>query len=59
MQTESMANQIQGDPTQNAAYELYLDERKQLIDAARESARTFDKAVLTFGSVAFGSRLDS
>jgi hypothetical protein len=35
-------------------HELYLNERSQLIDAARESARTFDKAVLTFGSVAFG-----
>jgi hypothetical protein len=35
-------------------HELYLDERKQLIDAARESARTFDKAVLTFGSAVFG-----
>jgi hypothetical protein len=35
-------------------YAKYLDERKQLIDAARESARTFDKAVLTFGSAVFG-----
>ena len=33
---------------------LYLEERKQLIDAARESARTFDKAVLAFGSAVFG-----
>src|SRR4051812_5487292 len=30
------------------------EERKLLIDAARESARTFDKAVLTFGSAVFG-----
>jgi hypothetical protein len=28
-------------------YAQYLEERKMLIDAARESARTFDKAVLT------------
>ena len=35
-------------------HQLYLDERKQLVDAARESARTFDKAVLTFGSAVFG-----
>ena len=35
-------------------YALYLEERKQLIDAARESARSFDKAVLAFGSVVFG-----
>jgi hypothetical protein len=33
---------------------LYLEERTQLVDAARESARTFDKAVLTFGSAVFG-----
>jgi hypothetical protein len=32
----------------------YIEERKQLIDAARESARTFDKAVLTFGAAVFG-----
>ncbi|HLZ00237.1 MAG TPA: hypothetical protein VKT33_14355 [Candidatus Angelobacter sp.] len=32
----------------------HLAERIQLIDAARESARTFDKAVLTFGSAIFG-----
>jgi hypothetical protein len=35
-------------------HEQYLDERKQLVDAARERARTFDKAVLTFGSAVFG-----
>jgi hypothetical protein len=35
--------------TENAG----LDERKELIDAARESARTFDKAVLTFGAGMF------
>jgi len=35
-------------------YDRYLSERNQLIDAARESARTFDKAVLAFGSAVFG-----
>jgi len=35
-------------------HELYLEERKLLIDAARESLRTFDKAVLAFGSAVFG-----
>ncbi len=35
-------------------YDVLLDERKQLVDAARESSRTFDKAVLAFGSVVFG-----
>jgi len=48
-----MATETQSNPAQDA-YRLYLEERKLLIDAARESARTFDKAVLTFGSVAFG-----
>jgi len=35
----------------------HLDERKSLIDAARESARTFDKAVLAFGSAVFGASI--
>lgn len=35
-------------------YDVYLEERKLLIDAARESARTFDKAILTFAAAAFG-----
>jgi hypothetical protein len=34
-------------------YELYWEERKILIDAQREAARTFDKAILTFTSGAF------
>lgn len=36
-------------------YKQYLEERKLLIDAARESARTFDQAVLAFGAAVFGS----
>jgi len=35
-------------------HQQYLNERKELVDAARESARTFDKAVLTFGAAVFG-----
>ncbi len=35
----------------------HLEERKALIDAARESARTFDQAVLAFGSAAFGASI--
>jgi hypothetical protein len=35
-------------------YKLYLAERERLIDAGRESARTFDQAVLAFGSIVFG-----
>jgi hypothetical protein len=37
-------------PEQHA---LFIEERKGLIDAARESARTFDQAILAFGSAAF------
>jgi len=38
-------------------HEQYLQERNGLIDAARESLRTFDKAVLTFGSAVFGASI--
>jgi hypothetical protein len=51
-----MADQSLSD-FQQKEYELYLDERKQLIDAARESSRTFDKAVLTFGAAVFGASI--
>ena len=37
------------------SHSLYLEERKLLIDAARESARGFDQAVLAFGAAAFGA----
>jgi hypothetical protein len=39
--------------TEEQRYQLYWDERKVLIDALREGARTFDKAILTFTSGAF------
>ena len=32
----------------------HMEERKLLIDASRESSRTFDNAMLTFGSAVFG-----
>jgi hypothetical protein len=35
----------------------YIDERKGLIDAARESSRTFDQAALAFGSAVFGASI--
>ncbi len=38
-------------------YHVYLDERKALIDAEHESARLFDKAILTLTSGAFGLSL--
>jgi hypothetical protein len=40
--------------TENPDYQLYIDERKLLIEALRESSRTFDKAILTLTSGAFG-----
>jgi hypothetical protein len=36
-------------------YAAYMEERKTLIEAARESAKTFDQAVLAFGSAIFGA----
>ncbi|HEV2133386.1 MAG TPA: hypothetical protein VGR47_03915 [Terracidiphilus sp.] len=36
-------------------HEQHMSERDKLIDAARESLRTFDKAVLAFGSAVFGA----
>lgn len=38
-----------------AKHAQYLTERSSLIDAAREGARTFDNAVLAFGSAIFGA----
>ena len=35
----------------------FMSERDALIDAARESARTFDQAVLAFGSAVFGASI--
>jgi hypothetical protein len=35
-------------------YQLFIDERKLLIEGIREGARTFDKSILTLASGAFG-----
>ena len=40
---------------QAAEHAQYIEERKGLIDAARESSRTFDQAALAFGSAVFGA----
>lgn len=37
------------------AHAQHIEERKSLIDAARESSRTFDQTVLAFGSAVFGA----
>lgn len=42
---------------QDRDHAQYMEERKGLIDAARESARTFDQAVLAFGSAVFGASI--
>jgi hypothetical protein len=47
-------NTMAEDQDEHKQYEEYREERKALVDAARESARTFDQAVLAFGSVVFG-----
>ena len=36
-------------------YAAHMDERKTLTEAARDSAKTFDQAVLAFGSAIFGA----
>ena len=35
-------------------YQIFIDERKLLIQAEQEGAKTFDKAILAFASGAFG-----
>jgi hypothetical protein len=40
-----------------AQHTQYLEERKLLIEAARESSRTFDQAVLAFGSAVFAASI--
>jgi len=37
------------------AHQQFIEERKALVDAAREGSRTFDQAVLAFGSAVFGA----
>lgn len=38
-------------------HEQYMKERERLIDAGREAARTFDQAVLAFGSAIFAGSI--
>jgi hypothetical protein len=40
-----------------AEHAHYMEERDKLIDAAREAARTFDQAVLAFGSAVFAGSI--
>ena len=42
---------------ENLNYKIYLEERKLLVDASRESAQSFDKTILVLASGAFGLSL--
>jgi hypothetical protein len=42
---------------ENLKYKVYLEERKLLVDASREGARSFDKTILALASGAFGISL--
>lgn len=50
----SVASMSKNDNPNDEKYELYLEERKILIEALREGSRTFDKAILTLASGSFG-----
>ena len=53
--TEERCNSDSKDKDENKAlYEIYLQERMELIDAKREGARSFDKTILTLAAGAFG-----
>jgi hypothetical protein len=47
----------QGDKNEALGYKVYLEERNLLVDAAREGARSFDKAILTLSAGTFGLSL--
>lgn len=47
-QSGSMALEEKGRP--ESQYDVYLEERKLLVEAEREGARTFDKAILTLAA---------
>ena len=52
-----MMKKIGSDSNDNLNYKVYLEERKLLVDAAREGARSFDKTILALASGAFGLSL--
>ncbi|MDD5014531.1 MAG: hypothetical protein PHW73_05450 [Atribacterota bacterium] len=51
-----MSNQ-NSNSNENLNYKIYLEERKLLVDASRESAQSFDKTMLVLASGAFGLSL--
>ena len=52
-----MMNKLKSDDSDNLKYEVYIEERKLLVDALREGARSFDKTILVLASGAFGLSL--
>ena len=52
-----MLNKLESDNSDNLEYEVYIEERKLLVDAEREGSRLFDKAILTLTAGAFGLSL--
>src|SRR5437764_475504 len=57
-QSAGESKQRSSSPEEDAkAYELYLEDRKLLIAAQRETAASFDKTLLTLASGAFAGSL--
>jgi len=52
-----MMKKLGSENNDNLNYKVYLEERKLLVDAAREGARSFDKTILALASGAFGLSL--
>ena len=52
-----MLNKLESDNSDNLEYEVYIEERKLLVDAKREGSRLFDRAILTLAAGAFGLSL--
>lgn len=50
-----MTSAVESYEDQKQRYDYHMAERSELTDAARDSLRTFDKAVLAFGSAVFGA----
>ncbi len=52
-----MMNKLDSESNNDLKYKVYLEERKLLVDAVREGARSFDKTILALASGAFGLSL--
>ena len=52
-----MMSKLDSNSNDSLEYKVYLEERKSLVDAVREGARSFDKTILVLSSGAFGLSL--